>query len=392
MLIGINTLTICSGQSDSVMFKLRKKVVISSKVLNENREIWISLPLSYNNQAIQKKVYPVLYLLDGDTHFYLIDGLLKALSGGNNGTYATPEMILVAILNTNRLRDLTPSHSMKGLDGGTKQHLKISGGGNNFLTFVSQELIAHVDSAYRTTNFRVFVGHSLGGLMVMQALQSFPGKFNAYVAIDPSLWWDSQRLVRQGENYFKRTDLSKKQLFLAQANTLSAQDTAVNVHYESIKMMEMLLETRNLSGLNWKYQFYPDDNHNSVVPHAAYEALRFIFKDYQANSIRSAADLRKHYQDFSLKTGSNFLPEEDLVNQFASNAMTKNNLELAKAYLQMNIDLYPKSSQAHEELGKWFIRTGNKQKALAFYEKAAELNTSNAYLKKLISDLQVTSQ
>ncbi|WP_367881823.1 alpha/beta hydrolase-fold protein [Ferruginibacter sp.] len=51
---------------------------IQSKILNEQRKIWRYLPNS--GQADSKQRYPVLYLLDGDVHFYSVVGMIQHLS------------------------------------------------------------------------------------------------------------------------------------------------------------------------------------------------------------------------------------------------------------------------------------------------------------------------
>jgi predicted alpha/beta superfamily hydrolase len=80
---------------------------IQSKVLNEQRKIWVYVPSSWH--ADSKQRYPVLYLLDGDAHFYSVVGMIQQLSQVNGNTIC-PEMIVVGIPNTDRTRDLTPTH------------------------------------------------------------------------------------------------------------------------------------------------------------------------------------------------------------------------------------------------------------------------------------------
>ena len=76
---------------------------LKSDVLGETRKIWVHLPINYQ----EGKKYPVLYLLDGNGHFHSVTGLIKQLS--TNGTVILPEMIVIAIPNTNRSRDLIPT-------------------------------------------------------------------------------------------------------------------------------------------------------------------------------------------------------------------------------------------------------------------------------------------
>ena len=76
---------------------------IESKILNETRPLWISTPSSYD---AGEERYPVLYLLDGNAHFHHTTGTVGFLSSNDR----IPEMLVVAIPNTDRTRDLTPPY------------------------------------------------------------------------------------------------------------------------------------------------------------------------------------------------------------------------------------------------------------------------------------------
>ena len=82
---------------------------VYSKILNEQRKIWIYTPDMTSGLRDSSRRYPVLYLLDGDAHFASVTGLVQQLSQVNGNT-VYPEMIIVAIPNTDRTRDLTPTH------------------------------------------------------------------------------------------------------------------------------------------------------------------------------------------------------------------------------------------------------------------------------------------
>ena len=81
-----------------------------SPTLKEHRRVWIYTPPSYRDTLHAPQRYPVLYLLDGDAHFHSVTGLLQIFGTGVNGTYVVPEMIVVAILNTDRTRPHADAH------------------------------------------------------------------------------------------------------------------------------------------------------------------------------------------------------------------------------------------------------------------------------------------
>ena len=60
----------------------------------------------------------------------------------------------------------------------------------------------------------MLIGHSLGGLTVMNLVVHHPNVFNSYVAIDPSMWWDSRKLLNQASETLKQGNFAGKSLFL----------------------------------------------------------------------------------------------------------------------------------------------------------------------------------
>lgn len=74
---------------------------IQSKILNEQRKIWIYIPDNGSVDAKTTQRFPVVYLLAGDAHFYSVVGMIQQLSQVNGNTIC-PEMIVIDIPNTDR--------------------------------------------------------------------------------------------------------------------------------------------------------------------------------------------------------------------------------------------------------------------------------------------------
>lgn len=381
---------IVSAQSPGAI-TIGKTDSIYSSVLKENRLYFIRLPKNYSNVFFQQESYPVLYILDGDAHFNSVCGLVEIMGSGINGTHVMPDMIVIAIPNTDRTRDLTPTHSDRDNAGHAAAFLQSSGGNDNFLQFIKKELIPHIDSQYHTMPYRILVGHSFGGITVVNALYTIPETFNAYIAIDPSLWWDHEVLLEKAKNYFQHASLKGKSLYLAQANTLVTGDTTVNDHFESIKAFATMMETRNKSGIDWKYDYYPDDDHGSVPFISEYNGLRFIFNDYHIRTtdvIFHPEKLKQQFDQFSTKTNVKFKPPEDLVNGLGYNLLTTRKYDLAIEFFQMNIDNYPRSANAYDSMGEAWMVKGDTKKAIQYYQKSLELNPKNINAKNMISKMQ----
>ena len=372
--------TISIGKIDSVW----------SGTLKETRKYLVYTPPSYNNSIYLPQKYPVLYLLDGDAHFHSVTGLLQFLGTGINGNYLIPEMIVIAIPNTDRTRDLTPTNASKGPDGKELPFLRTSGGMSNFFKFLKNELIPHIDSGYHTSSYRILVGHSFGGIASINALYTIPETFSAYISIDPSLWYDNQVLLKKAKDYFSKAKLANKFLFVGQANTIQPGDTSRNLHFESILQFNGIMESFNESGIHYKYKYYSEDDHGSVPLITEYDALRFIFEGYRGNAAKLSGNpslVKEHFKDFSARMGATFFPPESIINTFGYQFMQAD-IDKAIQFFQLNIDMYPDSYNVYDSMGEAWMNKGDYKKAIGYYEKSLTLNPGNQGGKDMIKKMK----
>ncbi len=189
-----------------------EKVTIQSKILGEERTILISTPANY---ARSTERYPVLYMTDGDAHLTHTRGTVDFLS--RNGLM--PDLIIVGVVNTDRTRDLSPTHWVPPAEAGEPPPgPNTSGGADKFLDFFAKELFPYVESHYRTSPYRIFAGHSLGGLLALHIMVARPDLFNAFIAASPALTWDDDYPLRTTKAFFKDRKVFPKTLFVAMAN------------------------------------------------------------------------------------------------------------------------------------------------------------------------------
>lgn len=280
---------------------------IWSPTLKERRPYLVYTPPSYGERTRVPRTYPVLFLLDGDVHFHSVTGIIQMLATGIGGAYVIPEMIVIGIPVADRRRDLTPTRITKDPYGGAlPPGWEVTGGNPAFLQFLKAELIPHVDSAYRTAPYRVLVGHSLGGLAVVNALYTIPDAFNAYVAIDPMLWMDDRLMVRKAREFFARPAPPARTLVIAQANNITPYDSGTVLNYNNILALNSIIQDGNTSGIRYDYTYYARDDHGSVPLIAGYDALRFIFEGYAAHVPKALAQpgyLTQHFEQVSERLG-----------------------------------------------------------------------------------------
>ena len=375
---------------------------VYSKILGEQRKIWVYTPDMTSGNANQH--WPVLYLLDGDGHFASVVGMIQQMSQVN-GNNVYPEMIVVAIPNTDRTRDLTPTHVASDPPMMDSNFSKNSGGGENFVAFIEKELMPHVDSVYQTAPYRVLIGHSFGGLTVMSVLTNHTKLFNAYIAIDPSMWYDRQRFLAATETKLTEQNYAGTRLYVSIANTMPEgmtlakmkKDTSSETrHIRSIFELDKFLKAHPQNGLKYASMYYENDNHGSVPFASEYDGLRFIFdyyrlnitgKDFSDTSAALAIKLKAHYDMVSKEMGYKVSPPESNINFLGYNAMNNKNFTKAAALFKMNIDNYPNSDNVYDSYADLMVQQKDTANAIVNYKKALAIK-ENAYTKQKLGVLE----
>ena len=371
---------------------------IHSKILNEQRKIWIYVPNSW--QADSKQRYPVLYLLDGDAHFYSVVGMIQQLSQVNGNTVC-PEMIVVGIPNTDRTRDLTPTHIAADPPFMDSTFSKTSGGGEQFVSFIEKELMPHIDSLYPTEPYKMLIGHSFGGLTVINILLNHTKLFNSYICIDPSMWWDKMNFLNATKKSLLEKKFSGTTLYLGIANTMEESmkitkvqsDTSVKTrHIRSILDLDKHIKGQKQNGLKYQSKYYSNDDHGSVPMIAEYDGLRFIFdkyrfklsfKDFTDSTIDLAKKFETHYQEVSKQFGYTVSPPENMLNSLGYEFLQQKQYAKAGKFFKMNVDNYPNSFNVYDSYGDYFMAIGDKSKAIEYFKKALTLKDNPESRKKI---------
>jgi predicted alpha/beta superfamily hydrolase len=361
-------------------------ITIASKILNEKRKIYIYTPAK--DSLNTGKRYPVLYVMDGDNHFGMIAEYCRYLSRPD--VNVMPEMIVVGVANTNRTRDLTPTHSIINYygkpDTSSTSWLKPSGGNEQFFQFIQNELFPYIKSNYKTQPFSIFAGHSFGGITAINCLLTHPEMFNAYIAVSPSFWWDKEYLLKLADKKLQKGSTLNKILFYSVASEGVADKSSFQAN---VLTFDSLLAKRQIVGLDHKYVYYPEDIHMTEPITAYYDALRFIYKQWdlpeQDDKQVNSSVITKHYQQLSQRYGYTILPGETAINNWALYlAQNTGTVDNAISLFEMNTVNYPRSYKAFTNLGDAWLKKGVKEKAVINYKKALEINPLDTGLKEKI--------
>jgi predicted alpha/beta superfamily hydrolase len=346
-----------------------KRLTIKSTVLGEDRIILVRTPAGYETNKLS---YPVLYMTDGDGHMGHTASSIQFLT--ENGR--TPELIVVGVTNTDRTRDLTPAKSTDKTPAG-ELRFPTSGGADNFLKFFETELIPEIEKQYRVQPYRIFAGHSLGGLFAIHALISKPGLFNSYVAVSPSLQWEKGEALKRAQDFLKNQKELKATLFVSIGN----EPGPIGESFDSFKEA---LSKSNIKGFEWQAERMADEDHGSVVLRSHYFGLRKVYEGWQAprdpngaitGGLKGADD---HYKKLSAKFGYSIPTPENLINQIGYRHLFDGKPEEAIAVFKANVERYPASANVYDSLAEAYERGGRIDLAEPLYDKARVLGEQNS--------------
>lgn len=369
---------------------------IYSNTLKEQRKFWVQLPENYN----KNKKYPVVYVLDGETHLPTVSIVQSYYSGG-----FTPEMILVGISNqNNRTRDLTIS-KITNRQGGAFNFE--TGGAEKFTQFIKTELIPFIDKKYPTTNYRTLIGHSFGGLFTINTLLHHSEMFANYLAIDPSLDWDNQKLIKEAADILKEKKFKNKSLFISLGGQLHMQRNDVTLKNimddksdytlfgRSNLEFTKIANTNKNNELKKEWKFYKNDFHGTISFPSIRDGLISFFKWYEIrdtnkfnNPKTSTEDLLKIIKDQEeryLKHFGYFTPpfDEELLIMSGHMFLDMEQVDKSLTFFKLATEYYPSSANTFDALADYYVRQKDYKKALENVTKAYQISKSEFHLKRI---------
>ncbi|MDF2936170.1 MAG: esterase [Paenibacillaceae bacterium] len=153
--------------------------------------------------------YPVIYLLDAEMCF---GTAVEAVRWQTKPPKGYDPAVVVGIGYPPHLERVqerffdytTPADLAKLPDRGSRGPWPPLGGADAFLDFIEQELMPAVEARFPVDRSRLaFMGHSMGGFLVLHALFTRKPVFRTYVAGSPSIWWNGNELLEE-EAVFRR--------------------------------------------------------------------------------------------------------------------------------------------------------------------------------------------
>jgi predicted alpha/beta superfamily hydrolase/Flp pilus assembly protein TadD len=346
---------------------------LNSKILNEERTLLVHLPRSYHDTSLE---YPVLYLLYGDhvaTYFTEAVSVLERLGP----TGRIPEMLLVALKNTDRYRDLLPLQP-NGQPTGIE----------DFVRFFKEELIPHVDSRYRTKDFRVLMGPQAGGNFGMHVLFKYPDLFQAAILNNPFRWRGGRELIFQNARDVlqNREQFNRFLSITYEDGDELAKEGAAYVDRFSAFVKELGIPDFRLH-LN-----FIANNDEFVQPMGLSGGIKALFQAYpfpEDKQVEGLADILTFYEQLSEVYGYPVDAPQHVLSMRYYNLRERGLRDQAIEVIDYTKSLYPKSANVLFIFGNLHLEAGEFEKAVeSFQEMIAGLPGDTGMIQRRIDSLK----
>jgi len=363
LLLSLAKPLVANAQNDPLPVRNDTAVHFSSNIMAEDRTLWIHVPEDYYTT---KNAYPVLYLLDGDTHFNYGARMADFLAAHDRNRI--PEMIVVGIVNVDRQRDFSLAYA-KRPDGSIDSSKVVQdAGAGRFFRYLEEEIVPYVDAHYRVQPYRILEAHSLAGLVALYAILTSPVI--------------SDRMLGSTKLFLTGSHPHNGKLFVGIGN----ENTA------TVDALVAGLKQEAPDWFDWSHAQYPDENHFTAPYKTLFDGLKFIYRDwfldFYGNQILTQQSLEKHFANLSAEFGYTMSPTEDFLNNCGYYELQFKRSGNAIAIFAENVRRHPDSSNAYDSLGEAYMDAGNKAEAIRDYKKSLELNPHNDNGKQMLEKLE----
>ncbi|WP_298322788.1 alpha/beta hydrolase [uncultured Dokdonia sp.] len=256
---------------------------IQSEILGTSRQLKIQLPRNYDENI--EKSYPVIVVMDGDYLFEPVAGNVDYYSYWEE----MPQVIVVGINQVDSRDDDTFYDDVSNLPSDT---------GASFFEFLGLEVMPYLDENYRTSTFRIAVGHDMTANFMNYYLMKDPALFQGYISLSPDL------APQMEERLVARLGQAKQKIFYY----LATASDDISVLRDPIIQLDAQMKQVQNENVQYNFDNFDGATHYSLVGPAIPKALENMFSIYRPIS-------KKEYKEKILPSES---PYNYLIDKYAT--------------------------------------------------------------------------
>lgn len=181
---------------------------LHSEQTKKDYKLLIKLPKGYEHSS---KTYPVIYVLDAQAH------LQHVISANGNYVYdgIAPEAIIVGVTWQTGGKEMQKLRTHDFTTLSNNKSMGPTGGAAQFLLFLQNELIPHIESQFKTNDKRTLTGSSFSGLFALYSLFNQPELFDNIISISAPTSWGGGIFKTYQQAFIAKKLIKPIKLFIA---------------------------------------------------------------------------------------------------------------------------------------------------------------------------------
>lgn len=337
---------------------------VSSEALKIDQQIQVYLPDDYESSD---KEYPVLYVIDAHWYFFNGVSIQKTLRGNK----IMPKMIVVGIDMKNRpYRDSLFNNSW-----------------DEIVTFIGSELPAYVDNNFRTKQESVVFGWESASFMVSELLFQENPPFDGYIMSNGGYLTDEM------VSAFQKGNSSNKYAFIAN----SEKDIYTIDH---TKEMIRNLVSNSLPGLNWNYELFNSEVHETLAYQSMYYGLKHFYHNYHSMDYASIAEfhelgglpyLKKYFEERAERFGTDPEIDNATKNTLIWLSWKRDNFDSFKYFMTEFSEVLETRRYAsaywQNRLGQFYLKYDHHDVAITYFNRGITEYPNDRYMAQMFAGL-----
>jgi len=337
------------NQKDKIV--IGERLSLFSQILNEERDLFVSLPSNYDRNIHS---YPVVIVMDAEYLFEITSSIVKIKVSRNE----MPESIIVGFPNNTGKRSDMALQLIKR--DGQKFFGDHGGKSNDYLEFFRKELFPFLENNYRVNSFKTIIGMSPTFGPVLEAFWNEPDLFDGYIVLAAEL----SLMTLSGETVAQK--------LLSSIQDSQHPDASIYIgkagkdlkrrppeERESFFEINRRLESTENPNINYKIEILENEDHYGMSISGIQHGFETIYlpeiwdipyRDFW-NSENPANELKTFYNNLSDQYGFEIVPLEDSF--YASQTLLGTVRRLERQgrmkelmdILKLSIEYYPNSEE-----------------------------------------------
>lgn len=335
------------------VFAIGKRIKIHSKILNQEKEIYISLPYKYDEHI---QCYPVIFVLEGE---FLFEPT-KAISSFLAARSKMPEAIIVGLPN-----DYHDQRHELGFK-------KWNGKPEVYLDFFRKELIPHIEKEYRADTHRTIIGMSPTNGFLFEAFFNQPDIFKAYIALTMHWDWNPEdndvTMVDSMIKTITSPTYPEASIYIG-----TADDDMVYSGKEYLASSTKLKKLpKSKTKVKYKVELLEEEEHYSMALVGLRNAFKFMYPndEWKFQRLQKMKDpiieMKNYYDNLTTKYGFDVYPLEDTHGKYGLVAQAQNMIRWKKRsdkqiieFVKFGLQYCPNSANLHLLLAEMYHKIGN---------------------------------